>query len=123
MGCLKCGRDVQEGQIFCDLCLETMARFPVKSGTPVLLPKPREAGPPRKSSRLKLPPSPEEQVKRLRRRCRWFASIMTLLLALCIVLGLFCIRLTQDARKPLRGQNYSAMETSSETTAGTAAED
>ena len=123
MGCLKCGRDVQEGQIFCDSCLESMARSPVKAGTPVLLPKPREAGSPRKSSRLKLPPSPEEQVKKLRRRCRWLASIMTLLLVGCILLGLFCIRLTRDARKPLRGQNYSAMETTSEPTAGTSAAD
>ena len=38
MGCMKCGRDVQEGQIFCVSCLETMEKYPVKINAPVNLP-------------------------------------------------------------------------------------
>ena len=114
MGCLKCGRDLEEGQVFCDLCLETMAKFPVNPGTPISLPKPREAAPVRKSSRLKLPPTPEEQVKRLRKRCRWLTAFLVLFLAGCIALGVVSIRLAQESKKPARGQNYSTMETTME---------
>ena len=118
MGCLKCGRDLEEGQIFCHSCLESMAKCPVKPGTPISLPKPREQAPQRKPSRMKLPLSPEEQVKRLRRRCRWLSAVVALLLAGCLTLGLFFLRYARQARKPQRGQNYSTMETTAVTTAG-----
>ena len=111
MGCLKCGRDLEEGQIFCDSCLESMAKWPVKPGTPISLPKSREEAPGRKPSRIKPPLSPEEQVKRLRRRCRWLTALAAVLLAVCLGLGLFNLRQLRQARKPQRGQNYSAMET------------
>ena len=111
VGCLKCGRDVEDGQVFCNFCLEDMANCPVKPGTPISLPKPRVDAPPRKSSRAKLPPPPEEQVKRLRKRCRWLTALIVLLLAGCIALGAFNLRQLRQARKPQRGQNYSTMET------------
>lgn len=121
MGCLKCGRDLEEGQIFCASCLEDMANCPVKPGTPISLPKPREDAPVRKSSRLKLPLSPEEQVKRLRKRCRWLTALVAMLLIGCIALGLVCLRIARDAKKPLRGQNYSTMETTGDTAGETTA--
>ena len=111
MGCLKCGRDLEEGQIFCASCLESMAKYPVKPGTPISLPKSRGDAPVRKSSRSKLPPAPEDQVKRLRKRCRWLTALVVLLLMGCVALGLVSLRLAQEAKKPAPGQNYSAMET------------
>ena len=111
MGCLKCGRDVEEGQIFCHACLENMERCPVKPGTPISLPRPREEATARKASRLKLPLAPEEQVKRLRRRCRWVAGLAVLFLVASIVLGIVFLRHLRADQKPQRGQNYSAMET------------
>ena len=111
MGCLKCGRDVEEGQIFCHACLENMERCPVKPGTPISLPRPREEATARKASRLKLPLTPEERVKRLRRRCRWISGLAVLSLIASIVLGIVFLRHLRNDRKPQRGQNYSAMET------------
>ena len=65
----------------------------------------------RKASRLRLPLAPEEQVKRLRRRCRWVAGLAVLLLAASMVLGIVFLRHLRADQKPQRGQNYSAMET------------
>ena len=30
MNCLKCGREIEEGQVFCNDCLVQMAKYPVK---------------------------------------------------------------------------------------------
>ena len=38
MNCLKCGRDVPEEQLFCESCLEVMAKYPVKPNTAIQLP-------------------------------------------------------------------------------------
>ena len=47
MRCLKCGRELKESQVFCDICREDMANYPVKPGTPIQLP-PRNDSIPRK---------------------------------------------------------------------------
>lgn len=39
MQCLKCGRETQQSNVFCDACLENMRQHPVKPGTPVTIPK------------------------------------------------------------------------------------
>lgn len=38
LNCLKCGREIEEGQVFCNDCLVQMAKYPVKPGTAVQLP-------------------------------------------------------------------------------------
>ena len=38
MSCLKCGQEVSAGQVFCDSCLADMEQYPVKPGTPVIIP-------------------------------------------------------------------------------------
>ena len=58
-----------------------------------------------------MPVQKREQVKRLRRRCRWLTALAAVLLVVCLSLGLFNLRQLRQARKPQRGQNYSAMET------------
>ena len=117
MGCLKCGRDLEDGQVFCDRCLGVMERYPVKPGTPVFLPKHRVDSPPRKSSRLRLPLTPEAQVKRLRNQLRWAWGLAAVFLTVCLVLGIVFLRHQQSHQKLQPGQNYSAIETTPETTA------
>ena len=38
MSCIKCGKDTLGQDVFCKECLEVMADYPVKPGTPVLIP-------------------------------------------------------------------------------------
>ena len=85
MQCTKCGRDVADSAVFCDLCLEVMAKYPVKVGTALQLPQ-RKAEPPKKQSRRRRQYSPEEQVVRQKKTIRWLRLSLTasiLLLALC----------------------------------------
>ena len=39
MNCMKCGRETQGQEVFCEECLQKMAACPVKPGTPVTIPK------------------------------------------------------------------------------------
>ena len=68
MKCMKCGTTIPSGQVFCDNCLENMAKHPVKPGTPIQLPN-RATSPAAKPShkRAKKVHKPEEQVVLLRR--------------------------------------------------------
>lgn len=38
MSCMRCGKEIGEGQVFCAECLAEMERHPVKPGTPIQLP-------------------------------------------------------------------------------------
>jgi len=111
MGCMKCGRDLVEGQVFCSRCLETMNRYPVKPGTPVQLPRPRPETAARRSSPRRRSPTPEETVKRLRRKNRHLALIALFLLIAVLVLGWFTYAYFTEERGARPGQNYSSMDT------------
>lgn len=106
MACMKCGRDTQSGQVFCDICLEMMEWYPVKPGTAVQLPKRQEASvrkPPKRRG-----PTPEEQVKSLRR----LVHILAVLLMIFVLLaGLMAIPTYQHLMEThiLPGQNYSTV--------------
>lgn len=112
MNCMKCGRDIPDGQVFCESCLRGMADYPVKPGTVVLLPK-RTEQPAAKIPYIKrrTPPSLEEQIVSLKSRLR----VMTVLFLLTLVVAAFLAYFTtvhlleQDTFLP--GQNYSAMTT------------
>ena len=43
MQCMKCGRDVESDEVFCNSCKETMARYPVRPGVVVQLPRRTES--------------------------------------------------------------------------------
>ena len=116
MNCLKCGRETEEGQVFCKECLAVMEKYPVKPGTAVLLPK-RNPAPTVKKIRWKPAPSPEEQVVKLRRQNR---RLIALLCAAVMLLGVgvyFTGRYLLDRRAPRPGQNYSTVETAPAVTA------
>ncbi|MDD5864732.1 MAG: hypothetical protein PUD80_08885 [Firmicutes bacterium] len=114
MNCLKCGREIEEGQVFCGDCLLDMEKHPVKPGTAVQLPPQVYASAPKKAHpRRRTKPAPEEQVKSLKLRVR----VLAVLLAICIVL---LAVLTVPAMKYYRedhflpGQNYSAVSSTEE---------
>lgn len=116
MPCIKCGRKAPENQVFCDACLEDMAAYPVKPGTPIQFPHRSEAPAAKKrAARRKRDLKPEEQIRRLRSAIRW------LTLALVVTLIAFCLaaaamlslldRLEDQAQQqtgPI-GQNYTVI--------------
>ena len=107
MACLKCGRDVQGQQVFCDKCLDTMARSPVRPGTLVLLPSAKPQAVPKKQSHRKRALSPEEQVFQLRKNLRRMylcVAVLTVVLGMATALLIHEV-MTEDA--PAIGQNYT----------------
>lgn len=116
MQCMKCGREIPAGQVFCEGCLADMEKYPVKPGTAIQLPARREEPPVKKQPSRRRTLSPEEQVKVLKRRLWIVCIILTLVLALLaggLYLSLDYIR--ENFGKPLPGQNYSTAETTAPT--------
>ena len=106
MGCMKCGRDLEEGQIFCANCLEVMEKYPVKPGTPVHIPVRREDPPARRAPRRRMLP-PEEQIRKLRRRNRVLFTLTVLLLTATVLLGSVALQHFMEEKGYSPGQNYS----------------
>ena len=69
MKCLRCARETADRQVFCNACLDDMARHPVRSDTPIYLPV-RKAGdtPKRPARRFRRERTAEEIVFILRKR-------------------------------------------------------
>jgi len=80
--CIKCGKETQDGHIFCESCLTVMDAYPVKPDTAIHLPDRQEA--PKKAVPRKRVLTPEEQVERLKkanRRLRLYFLLLLLLFA------------------------------------------
>ncbi len=78
VNCLKCGREIEEGQVFCNDCLVQMAKYPVKPGTAVQLPSRGSAAVSKKvHSRRRTKAAPEEQLKALKKRIRILSALLS----------------------------------------------
>ena len=109
MNCMKCGREIPEGQVFCEDCLAEMEKYPIKPGTIVQIPvqppvteirKPRY---PRKRT-------PEERIRRLHLALRVLLGVTAgLLIALVITIHLLAQAMRQQHTLPV-GQNYSTSQ-------------
>lgn len=83
MSCLRCGRDTEENQVFCRLCLKEMEKYPVKPGTAVQIPiYPVETE--NRKSKAK-PPTLEETYQKLRHTYR---ILLVVLAGVIILFGL-----------------------------------
>ena len=109
MGCMKCGRDIVEGETFCPQCLKTMELYPVRSNTPVIIPARRKEAPKKAPVRRKL--SQEEQIQRLRRLNRTLSFLLALSLMISIFLGYIAVLHFMEEEEFLPGQNYTSIET------------
>ena len=92
MHCMKCGREIDERQVFCPDCLAHMAQNPVKAGTAVKLP-PRNYDPlPKKRSyRKKRETTAEELVAHQRTLIRRLYMALLVAALLLIAAGLLLI--------------------------------
>ena len=117
MQCIKCGRDVEPDQVFCNSCKETMAKYPVRPGVVVQLPRRTETVVKKQPSRRRATLSAEEQLILLRRAVRRLAVLAVLLLAAVIGLSWLTVSLYRESEnKVLPGQNYYSATTPAETT-------
>ena len=80
MKCLRCARETADRQVFCNACLDDMARHPVRSDTPIYLPV-RKAGdtPKRPARRFRRERTAEEIVVILRKRVRVLTALVVIL--------------------------------------------
>ena len=107
MLCLKCGKDTNDKQVFCDGCLQAMESYPVKPGTPVHLPKTQAPSEAKKAASRKRPLTTDEQIASLHRhlrRARVFGLILAALLLAASGLLVYEI-LNPDG--PVIGLNYT----------------
>ena len=120
MNCMRCGRETQAEDVFCQSCLMDMAKHPIQPGTVVLLPRRREPSVVKKTMKRHMP-SQEEQIKLLRKR----VMILTLLLAAAVTAIVLMFNPTMhyvmDQHFEI-GQNYSSVMPSTATPAPSRAE-
>lgn len=105
MQCLKCGRGIGDGEVFCKECLTVMEANPVKPGTPVVLPRREEQ--PRKAA-VRVQPKPEDTIRQLEgnlRRLRIIMVCVTIVFAL--ITGVLSYFLCEANNEPTIGSNYS----------------
>lgn len=107
MQCLKCGRDTKEGESFCLDCQLTMQRYPVRPGTPVILPR-RETPPARKTLIKRRAVPLEDQIRTLKRRQRLLSIF---LITAVLIAALLAVPAWQfffgERQRP--GQNYTVV--------------
>lgn len=109
MKCMKCGREQDSEQVFCNDCLVEMEKYPVNPNASVYLPLRRDASHTRKPQTRRSRLSPEEQVKVLKKRL-WFLSgilIVTLVLLIAMIQPTVEYFIRRYNLQP--GQNYSTI--------------
>ena len=112
MNCLKCGRETE--QTFCECCREEMARYPVKPGTIVQLPRDRAASSPRDNQNWRGGISLESQMENQERSLRRLRRAVAVLALLLVAMGAGMLWLLGSENQPPPGQNYSAVTKPSE---------
>lgn len=121
MSCMKCGKEVSAGQVFCDECLLEMEKYPVKPGTPVLLPNRPTAPVVHKRRFYKRQRKPEEQLSTYKNWITFFCifcCVLVVALTLSIMLNLHLLG-NKDINF-LPGQNYKPDQTVDSTPSSTA---
>lgn len=116
MFCMKCGREVEEGQVFCLDCRLEMEKYPVRPGTVVLLPKRTENSFVKKApAKRRSGPTPEEQIRSLKQRLRTLTFLWMITLVLLAALLYPTVRELVEGQQLRPGQNYSSITESTNT--------
>ena len=111
MNCLKCGREISDGNAFCPDCLAVMEKYPVKPTTSLQLPHRDQQEIPKKTAKRKKI-SPEERTTRLKKTNRRMALVIAVLFVIiCVLAGRIAqMELARNEEEPL-GTNYTTQET------------
>lgn len=110
MKCLKCGREQETEQVFCQNCLLEMEKYPVNPNATVHLPLRKE------SSSRKLQPrrhilSPEVQIRILKKRLWLLTGILVVILALLLAMVYPTVNYFTRHYHLRPGQNYNTVTT------------
>ena len=117
MNCLKCGREIEKDGVFCDKCLDVMAKNPIKSNAPLQLPRRKEAVQPKRSGKRKHHLPLEEQVRHQKRMIRRLMLMVgVLFVAVCLLVALLVADTISEAKADddNLGKNYSTSESGEE---------
>lgn len=107
MGCLKCGANTAEAQVFCDACLDVMQKYPVNPETPVRIPH-REPSVQERKTPVSQDLTSHHQIAQLRTMIRWLtATIGVLSVLLCLMAVLLLRTLDAEPASPAIGKNYT----------------
>lgn len=121
MNCLKCGRDIAEDQLFCESCLEVMARYPVKPNTAVSLPlRDGQVAVKKSQPKRRQAPTAEEKLQTALRFLRRILILWLITLGLLVASLFPAVKFFLGDSFRLPGQNYSTFSTvSAESTTST----
>ena len=112
MNCLKCGRDIDDGQLFCGGCLEVMQKYPVKANTAVQLPhRDENTNVKKSSSKRRQAPTTEEKLQTANRFLRRILILWLITLGLLIASLYPAVQFLLGETFRLPGQNYSTFST------------
>ena len=104
MNCVKCGKDTTENNVFCSDCLAQMADYPVKPGTPVLIP---DHSPARRTSVRKFrAPEPEDVIRRQKKLIRLLAVSVAVLFIAWVLTTVMAVRMLMEEEHAPIGQNF-----------------
>lgn len=106
MNCMRCGRDIEDGQVFCAQCLEVMKKSPVNPGTAIRIP--HRPDPQLRRTVRRKQVSEEEQIRILKKRLRIMAWLFAVTLAALIALSIPTVIHFTQQHNVLPGQNYSS---------------
>ena len=111
LNCLKCGAEMKDSGVFCETCLEDMAKYPVKPNITVRIPRRPSAPVAKKKVKKSRFPRPEDQIRHLKRVRNWLiALLIASLLAFAASSALVVYLLTREDA-PNIGQNYETIDT------------
>ena len=110
MHCMKCGREIEEGHVFCGSCLEVAAKYPVKPGIAIQLPSKKEIPSSKKShSKRRQAPSMEEKLLSLKKRMKVIVILWIITLCLLAATVYPTVRYFTGNSFLLPGQNYTTI--------------
>ena len=106
MNCMKCGRETENEQVFCQGCMQIMEKYPVRPGTVVLLPRRRESAIKKTVKRHSIPA--EEQIKILKKQIMILWFVLVFCIAMIVMMINPTLHYALDKHVEI-GQNYSTV--------------
>ena len=109
MKCMKCGRELEQEQAFCDACLLEMEKYPVSPNATVQIPLRKTPHSLRKPQPRRSTVSPEEQVKILKKRVWILTGILIATIALVLAMLEPTVQYYVKSYYLRPGQNYNTI--------------